>query len=629
MTTLTIGLVHTGSRKTLAASLRRLRQLDLRDTELVVIDTTNNRATRAWVKEQGSVRYRASAPGASPGAFDLLFAAARGEVVLCLEGAVRLRPGALEHLRAYFAEHPNSPDVLHGPLVDGKRVLATHTTPSWSRTHWGKRAVDPRGSLTGNPPFAVPMHEPGVFSCRCAAWPGMPAAWQGYGAEAGYLQERFRRRGARVLCLPGLRWERLAEPEAAPPHSVAVRQTLHNYLVGALDVGLDTRSLVLRFHDHLRPGEAEATWLAVMREQESRAAPVPPLVSCLLHAGRLTPGSQRSLEEAIESFLRQDYREKELVLLNDTPGLTLVCDAPGVRVVNMSARCPSLGDALNAAVAFARGEYLAPWDSISINLPWRLSFSLAALGNADVFQPAACWYMLDGELDARPGRPDGGQVALFTRRAFRAVGGYPSRTLGVHREMDQALAAWQAQEVPAPAERALLPTEWFTILRRTQADAQYEGDPLLDPWHAQAQLPSRQGEVVLVPQWAEDYLARCQAFVASVDHAPVSMPVPFVVGQAGDAGARRFPRLDQEDSETPDSHLARVVAYVDAALAAGATHLVVPRDEADWLARHHHVAEYLTGQHRLVEVDAVMGFIFALGDEPPPPSATRTEVVRG
>ncbi|MCA9877551.1 MAG: hypothetical protein KC442_07210 [Thermomicrobiales bacterium] len=629
MTALTIGVIHTGSQKRLAAALRRLRQHDLRGAELLVIDTTSKRAARSWVNGQGAVRYRACAPDTSPSVLDHLFAAARGEVVLCLEESVRLRPGALEHLRAYFAEHPDSPDVLHGPLVAGKRVLATHNTPNWSGARWGRRAVDPRGLIAANSPFAVPMHEPGVFSCRRAVWPGMPAAWHGYGAEAGYLQERFRQRGARALCLPGLRWERVSGPAAMPPYSAVARQTLHNHLVGALDAGLDTRSLVWRYHDYLRPGEAEAVWLGVMQAQESRAAPVPPLVSCLLLAGRLTPENQLPLEEAIESFLRQDYREKELVLLNDTPGLTLVCEAPGVRVVNASARCPSLGDALNAAAAFARGEYLALWDRASINLPWRLSFSLAALSDADVYRPPACWYMLDGELDARPGRPDGGQVALFTRRAFRAAGGYASRTLGVHREMDEALATWQEQAGRPHAERALLPAEWFTILRRVQADAQYEGDPLLDPWHAQALLPVRQGKVVLTPQWAEDYTARCLAFVADVDKAPVSMPVPFVVGQAGDASARRFPRLDQADTETPGGHLARVVAHVGAAAAAGATHLVVPRDEADWLAQYPHVAEYLTGQHRLVEVDEVMGFVFALDDEAAAPRAVEMKVARG
>ena len=72
-----------------------------------------------------------------------------------------------------------------------------------------------------------------------------------------------------------------------------------------------------------------------------------------------------------------------------------------MRVINTSARCPSLGDCYNAAIAFATGDVFAPWGATSINLPWRLEHSVRELGDRDVFRPAQCWYMLDGELDSR------------------------------------------------------------------------------------------------------------------------------------------------------------------------------------------------------------------------------------
>jgi glycosyltransferase involved in cell wall biosynthesis len=52
-------------------------------------------------------------------------------------------------------------------------------------------------------------------------------------------------------------------------------------------------------------------------------------VSCICPTYNRPPNYQWLLEEAIESFLRQDYAEKELLVLNDCAGQELVCDAPG------------------------------------------------------------------------------------------------------------------------------------------------------------------------------------------------------------------------------------------------------------------------------------------------------------
>ena len=54
--------------------------------------------------------------------------------------------------------------------------------------------------------------------------------------------------------------------------------------------------------------------------------------------------------------------QPELILLNDRHEQFLICSAPGVRVVNASSRCPSLGDCYNVAVAFAQGERLCGLD---------------------------------------------------------------------------------------------------------------------------------------------------------------------------------------------------------------------------------------------------------------------------
>lgn len=617
MPALTIGVIHHGRLKSLAATIKALRRdHDLSDTELLVMDTKPSKKTRKWVKRQRGVRYAANDRGQKSSALDALFELANGDVVLVLQDPVRLRHGALRALRAHFERHPESRELVHGPLMSGKRVLATHSNPYWRRNTWGSRSRDMRGRLTDGEPFSIPMQESGVFSCKRSAWPGMAPRWRGYGGEAGFMQGRFRREGAQVVCLPGLRWERITPVKPVFPRSRAATKVLRNHLAGAADLDLDTHYITLRHRDHLEPGRPERLRKQVLRAREKEDETGLPLVSCLLYAGRLVPARHRLLEEAVESFLRQGYRYKELILLNDTPEQKLICEAPGVRVINTSARCPSLGDCYNAAISFATGDVFAPWGATSINLPWRLEHSVRELGDRDVFRPAQCWYMLDGELDSRSGRPDGGQVALFTREALRSVGGFPSITLRLHHAMDAALDQWLTDQGAPRAELPLPRADWFTILRRRQADAGYRGDPFLDPWQAEGQLAVKRGRFVLKPHWKRDYLSMCLDHVPEEwgDPVPIAAPVPFVLGRGKRKSAFEFPRLDQARGEAADHHLNRVAALVSAAVDAGGTHLVVPRSEASWLSDHAHVVEYLTTRHWLADANAELGFVFALSD---------------
>jgi glycosyltransferase involved in cell wall biosynthesis len=83
-------------------------------------------------------------------------------------------------------------------------------------------------------------------------------------------------------------------------------------------------------------------------------------VSCICLTYGRPPERQWLLEEAIESLLKQDYADKELIVLNDCPGQELFCDAPGVIVINVPRRFRSLGEKYNAAIALARGDLIAP-----------------------------------------------------------------------------------------------------------------------------------------------------------------------------------------------------------------------------------------------------------------------------
>jgi hypothetical protein len=103
----------------------------------------------------------------------------------------------------------------------------------------------------------------------------------------------------------------------------------------------------------------------------------------------------------------------------------------------------------------------------------------------------------------------------------------------------------------------------------------------------------------------------------ATQHGVAAEIVLYVVGGSGGGAARNaalrdFPILQRDEGESAVSHLVRVVRLVEAVMAAGGTHLLVPRKEANWLADHPLVIDYFTDYHDLAEASATVGIVFAL-----------------
>ncbi|HEY3010734.1 MAG TPA: glycosyltransferase family A protein [Micromonosporaceae bacterium] len=230
-------------------------------------------------------------------------------------------------------------------------------------------------------------------------------------------------------------------------------------------------------------------------------------VSCILPTFNRPPAQQWLLEEAVESFLRQDYADKELVLLNDCPAQHLVCDAPGVTVVNLPRRFQSLGEKRNAAVGLAGGDVLMPWDDDDISLPWRLSASAAWLGDADYFCPSQYWVADAAGLHSDSCRSLAHGCSAFTRDAFDAVGGYPHLSFGEDAAFDDKLRAAPSVDV-VPA--APLPTDrWYYVYRWGVSPVHMSSRGPERDWYGEIGRRSVEpGRFVLRPHWREDYVRR-------------------------------------------------------------------------------------------------------------------------
>lgn len=110
-------------------------------------------------------------------------------------------------------------------------------------------------------------------------------------------------------------------------------------------------------------------------------------ISCLLP----TYGRFRKVCEAVACFLLQDYRDKELVILNNHP-IPLHCDQPGVSVIN-DATHRTLGDCRNALLQHATGSICCCWNDDDVYLPWHLTECVTMIASNLAYAPMKFWHL--------------------------------------------------------------------------------------------------------------------------------------------------------------------------------------------------------------------------------------------
>ncbi|WP_116210841.1 glycosyltransferase [Streptomyces olivoreticuli] len=260
MSRITVGMAtyddYDGVYFTLQA-LRLSHAPELADAQFVVVDNNPSGpvapALRALADRIPGYRYLPFGQYASTAVRDLVFRVSESPVTLCLDSHVLLAPGAVRAVLDHFEQRPDSRDLLQGPMIadgldDGREPPSTHLDPEWGDGMFGVWRTDPRGADPRGKPFEVGMQGLGLFACRTDAWPGINPRFRAHGGEEGYLHEKVRRGGGRVLCHPGVRWlHRFTRPQG-PTFPLTLLERVRNYLIGHRELGLAADGLT----EHLR-----------------------------------------------------------------------------------------------------------------------------------------------------------------------------------------------------------------------------------------------------------------------------------------------------------------------------------------------------------------------------------------
>lgn len=148
-------------------------------------------------------------------------------------------------------------------------------------------------------------------------------------------------------------------------------------------------------------------------------------ISCVC----LTFGRTALLEEALESFLRQDYPDKELVIFNTLVAQKLQFSHPQVKVVNHPARPSTIGETRNLAIEACSGELLLTYDDDDIYRGHYLSWLVGKLNQDWLWvKQASKFSMKDGRVQKMSGQAN--NQFMFSRTAWRLVGAYPTMDCG-------------------------------------------------------------------------------------------------------------------------------------------------------------------------------------------------------
>jgi len=225
------------------------------------------------------------------------------------------------------------------------------------------------------------------------------------------------------------------------------------------------------------------------------------------------------LEEAIQSFLMQDYAgEKELIIVNDEPEQELVFDHPQVKIHNCDVRAPALNVKHNYAVSMATGNLITIADDDDIYLPHRLT-TIASQQSGGIWFSDRCFaepgedsdlVLVDGHIHCN---------IAYTKDQFIKHGAYHNAK---EVAFDVALIQSMRQDVTSINEGGVTPSY---IARRRKDLSNHSSRSFVDydlqyERHRENNSDFVKGRIVLNPQWRSNWTLKC---VGAMELKPVPL----------------------------------------------------------------------------------------------------------
>jgi len=245
-----------------------------------------------------------------------------------------------------------------------------------------------------------------------------------------------------------------------------------------------------------------------------------PFISCKC----ITYGRVETLEESLNSFLKQDYPADkcEMVIVNDYPLQKLKYDHPQVRIYNMGDTFTTIGAKENYATELCKGEIICQWDDDDVALPNHLQ-NVAKYFTDDV----NILHWATGVYYNEPAITQVGWIGnsgiVFRKSAWEAIGGHPIENAGYDMTFVNKLADHGGRLFASPPQEE---ASWFYMwggrgYHMSGAGTDTPGRPNAIQRHSfhieglrkRGLIPT--GDVHLVPIWNHDYVKMLKDYVST------------------------------------------------------------------------------------------------------------------
>jgi len=178
---------------------------------------------------------------------------ASGQYVLIIDCHVLLVKDSLKYLMDYYDSHPDCKDLIQGPLLyDDLINYSTEFAPQWRGDMYGTWDTN-REAHDAGVPFEIKLQGMGLCSFERKNWPGINPHFKGFGAEEGYMSEKFRRNGGKNICIPQLKWvHRFGRPEGVK-YPLILEDRIWNYFIGWLEITKDpSHEMITSAYEHFK-----------------------------------------------------------------------------------------------------------------------------------------------------------------------------------------------------------------------------------------------------------------------------------------------------------------------------------------------------------------------------------------
>lgn len=245
-------------------------------------------------------------------------------------------------------------------------------------------------------------------------------------------------------------------------------------------------------------------------------------ISTIIITFGMFPDKSYLVEEAIESWKRQTYQNKDLLVLNDCQEQTLVLrDEPGITMVNVPRRFHSLGEKYNAAFAMTDGEIVCYLDHDDLWLPRHLEQSIARLGSHAYYNPRHSFFQCAEVMAKNHSHGYCLNHSIYRREAFNSVGGFDHISGPGDAKLDGKLRTLG----DTVDDMELKPDQWQAVYRWGVSPMHLSGagDPK-GAYKAWGERKFESGMFTVRPHWRVDYGRLCSKLAAAKDGA---IPIPY------------------------------------------------------------------------------------------------------